>query len=410
MSMTEEKEGMAESMESFAAMFDSSLVESSKIEPGQKVDAEVVRVEKEWIFLDVGGKSEGALACSELLGDDGQPTVKEGDTITAYFLSANQGQMLFTTKMSGASALAHLEEVYKGGIPIDGEIIKEIKGGFDVKIAGTARGFCPYSQISLRRVSDSSQFVGQILPFVIIEYKEKGRNIILSRRALLEEEQAEKREALKEKLAVGDVVSGTITSIQNFGAFVDIGGVEGLIPVSEISWGRVSDIRATLEEGQHVEVTVAKLDWEASRFSFSLKATLADPWESVESQFKEGQCLTGVVARIVDFGAFINLAPGIDGLVHISNLGAGRRVNHPREVVADGQELEVRIDQIDGANKRISLSIPELERKKEEMNTKKDAAKKKEPDLREEFDQFSKDKKEKSSTMGTFADLLKGKK
>ncbi len=400
---------MTEETGSFADMFESSQVETSKLEPGQKVDAEVVRVEKEWVFLDVGGKSEGALACSEILGEDGLPTLKEGDTITAYFLAADQGQMLFTTKMSGAAALAHLEEVYKGGIPIDGEITKEIKGGFDVKIAGTARGFCPYSQVALRRVSDSSQFVGQILPFVIIEYKENGRNIILSRRALLEEEQEEKKEALKEKLQLGDVVTGTITSIQNFGAFVDIGGIEGLIPVSEISWGRVSDIRATLEEGQSVEVSVMKLDWDANRFSFSLKATLADPWESVESKFQEGQCLTGVVVRIADFGAFVNLAPGIDGLVHISNLGAGRRINHPREVVGDGQELEVRIDQIDAENKRISLSIPEMERKKEEMINKKRAAKQKEPDLREEFDRFSKDKKEPSGGMGTFADLLKGR-
>lgn len=407
--MTEENDGMAESMESFADMFESSQVESSKLEPGQKVEAEVVRVEKEWIFVDVGGKSEGALACSEMLGDDGQPTVKEGDTITAYFLVAKEGQMLFTTKMSGAAALAHLEEVYRGGIPIDGEITKEIKGGFEVKIGGTTRAFCPYSQIALRRVSDSSQFVGQTLAFMIIEYKENGRNIILSRRSLLEEEQAEKREALKDKLAVGDVVTGTITSLQNFGAFVDIGGIEGLIPVSEISWGRVSDIRATLEEGQSVEVSVLKLDWEANRFSFSLKATQADPWESVEGLFKEGQCLTGVVARITDFGVFVNLAAGIDGLVHISNLGAGRRINHPREVVSDGQELEVRIDQIDAENKRISLSIPEIEGKKAELQKKKQAAKQKEPDLREEFDRFSKDKKEKASGMGTFADLLKGK-
>lgn len=407
--MVEEKEEMAESMESFADMFDSSQVENSNIEPGQKVDAEVVRVEKEWIFLDVGGKSEGALACSEVLGDDGQPNVKEGDTLSAYFLASKEGQMLFTIKMSGAAALVHLEGLYKGGIPIDGEVIKEIKGGFEVKIAGTGRGFCPYSQIALRRVSDSSQFVGQILPFVIIEYKENGRNIILSRRTLLEEEQAEKREAMKEKLQVGDVVSGTITSLQNFGAFVDIGGIEGLIPVSEISWGRVSDIRATLEEGQKVEVSILKLDWDANRFSFSLKATLQDPWESVDSQFKEGQCLTGVVVRIADFGAFVNIAPGIDGLVHISNLGAGRRINHPREVVGDGQELEVRIDQIDAENKRLSLSIPEIEGKKEEMRKKQQASKQKEPDLREEFDRFSKDKKEKSVGMGTFADLLKGK-
>lgn len=153
-----------------------------------------------------------------------------------------------------------------------------------------------------------------------------------------------------------------------------------------------------------------KLDWDADRFSFSLKATLADPWDSVESTLQEGLCVTGVVVRITDFGAFINLAPGIDGLVHISNLGAGRRINHPREVVADGQELEVRIDQIDAENKRISLSIPEVEGKKEEIRKKKEAGRRREPDLREEFDRFSKGKKESGGGMGTFADLLKGKK
>ncbi len=408
--MTDEKDSMEESMASFAEMFDSEQVDNSKLTPGQKVEGEVVRVDKEWIFLDIGGKSEGALACSEMLGDDGRPTVAEGDRLTAYFLAADQGQMLFTTKMSGAAALAHLEELYHGRIPVDGEVVKEIKGGFEVKIAGTTRGFCPYSQMSLRRVADPARFVGQTLPFLIAEYKENGRNIILSRRSLLEEEQEEKKEALRDKLAVDDVVTGTITSVRNFGAFVDIGGIEGLIPVSEISWGRVSDIHAILEEGQQVEVSVMKLDWDADRFSFSLKATLADPWDSVESTLQEGLCVTGVVVRITDFGAFINLAPGIDGLVHISNLGAGRRINHPREVVADGQELEVRIDQIDAENKRISLSIPEVEGKKEEIRKKKEAGRRREPDLREEFDRFSKGKKESGGGMGTFADLLKGKK
>lgn len=395
---------------SFAEMFEQSYSPSNQLEPGQQVEAEVVRIDKEWLFIDMGGKSEGAIATSEFIGDDGQLTMAEGDKVIAYFLAVQQGQMLFTTRMSGAAAKAHLREAFEAGVPLEGVVRQEVKGGLEVMITGNTRAFCPYSQIALRRVEDTSQFLEQTLTFRIIEFKEQGRNIILSRRAILEEEQAAKAEELKGTLAVGDVVSGTITSLQNFGAFVDIGGIEGLIPVSEISWGRVADIRATLEVGQAVEVAVLKLDWEGGRFSFSLKDTQPDPWLAVESLLHEGQCLVGQVARITDFGAFVTLKPGIDGLAHISNLGAGRRINHPREVVGDGQEIEVRIDAIDADNKRISLSLPEIEKKKATKLAQKRANEQKEPEYREEFSKYRRQQgSKKSSSMGTLGDLLKAK-
>lgn len=392
----------------FAAMFESSFSENEKLEPGQQVEAEVVRVSKEWVFLDLGGKSEGALATAELIGDDGTITVKEGDMVSAYYLANEQGQKLFTTKIGGAAARAHLESAFTSGIPIEAEIKKEIKGGFEVHI-GDTRAFCPYSQIALRRVSDPESLIGLMFNFRIIEFKESGRNIILSRRSILEEEQQELKEKLKDVLEVGQIVTGEITSIRDFGAFVDIGGVEGLLPISEISYTRIKDVRTVLEEGQKVEVAILKLDWDNDRFSFSLKDTLADPWETIESTLIEGTCVNGTVARITDFGAFVTVAPGIDGLLHISNLGAGRRINHPREVVADAEELEVRIDGIDVENKRISLSLPNVEKQKQDILTKKRAASQKEPDLREEFQSYAKTKTKKtSSSMGTFADLLKG--
>ena len=390
---------------SFAQMFDQEETSQDILSPGQKVTAEIVRISQEWIFIDLGGKSEGSLASSELLDEAGNLPVKEGDSIEVYFLAAKQNGKIFTTKMAGAAATAHLEEAFHGSIPVEATIQKEVKGGFEVKI-GTVRAFCPFSQIGLRRVADTDQYIGQSLSFKIIEFKENGKNIIVSHRKILEEERVEKKEALQETLEVGQTVEGTITSVRDFGAFVDIDGIEGLIPISEISWGRTSDIHAEVEEGQQVKVTVKKLDWDNDRYSFSLRETLPDPWDVCSLQ--EGTTVSGTVARLADFGAFVTLSPGIDGLVHISKLGAGRRINHPREVVQEGDVVEVRIDSIELDKKRISLSIPLSEeaqnrlKKKKKKNDRPD-------DMRQEFQQFKKSGGDKGADMGTFADLLKGK-
>jgi small subunit ribosomal protein S1 len=389
---------------SFADMVEQSLIGPGQLEPGRQVEASVVRIGKEWIFLDVGGKSEGVLATSEVLDKEGNLTVKEGDRLRAYFLSARGSELLFTTKLGGSAAQAHLEEAYHAGIPVEGHVEKEIKGGFEVKMAG-ARAFCPFSQMELRRIADAGEYVGRHLEFRITEFKEGGRNIILSRRALLEEERQQAKEKLKESLAVGQTVKGTITSIRDFGAFVDVGGLEGLIPVSEISWGRVEDIRGVLSEGQEVEVAVASLDWEKERFSFSLKETLPDPWQEVRGLFPEGTVHTGTVARLATFGAFVNLAPGIDGLVHISALGGGRRINHPREVVQEGDPIEVRVDAIDEEKKRISLVPAAATEEKETKPGRK--PKKEEP--QDDFRQYLKTAKKEGGAMGTLGDLLQSK-
>lgn len=394
----DEKEAMG-----FADMFDESEAALGHLEPGQKVKAEIVRITKDWVFLDLGGKSEGALALSELLDEEGNPTVKEGDTVEVYFLAVERNEKIFTTKISGSAAAAHLEEAFRSGIPVDGTISKEIKGGFDVKI-GKVRAFCPFSQIGLRRVADTEQFVGQQLPFQIVEFKENGRNIIVSHRKILEEQRAEQKEALKESLTIGDMIAGIITSVREFGAFVDVGGVEGLIPISEISWGRTTDIHAVLEEGQKVEVAVKKLDWDKDRYSFSLRDSLPDPWDNCTLQ--EGTTMTGTVVRLADFGAFVTLVDGIDGLIHISKLGGGRRINHPREVVLDGQSVEVRIDSIDLENRRISLSMPQIEIEKKPGRKKE---KKREDNMGQEYKRFKDSGDNQGKSMGTLGDLLKAK-
>ncbi|MCX5823730.1 MAG: S1 RNA-binding domain-containing protein, partial [Deltaproteobacteria bacterium] len=215
---------------------------------------------------------------------------------------------------------------------------------------------CPFSQMGLFRVATPADWIGKRLNFRIIEYGERGRNIVVSHRALLEEEQAKQKEVLKETLREGMMVKGTVVSLQKFGAFVDLGGVQALIPISEIAWEHVGDIAEKLTLGQEVEAAILKLDWEQDRVSLSLRLSLPDPWERVEAEFPEGSSFTGTVARLTKFGAFVTLIPGVDGLIHISRLGRGKRITHPSEVLTEGQEVTVKIEKIDRAAKRISLA------------------------------------------------------
>lgn len=392
--MAEENERVDEVLEeeNFAELLQETFVKPAQFNPGQKVSARIVKISAEWVFLDLGGKSEGYLDRKELLDEEGNLTVKEGDLVQAYFLSADNNEQRFTTKISGGDAARnYLEEAWRNGIPVEGFVEKEIKGGFEIKIAGGLRGFCPYSQMGLQRVANPGDLPGQHLPFRITQYGERGRNIVLSNRVILEEERQREKEAMKGVLQEGMKVTGTITSIQNFGAFVKVGSVEGLIPISEISYGRVEDIRTVIDIGREVEVVVMKLDWEKDRLSFSLRRALPDPWENVERDFPQGSTHTGKVVRLTNFGAFVELAPGVDGLLHISKLGTGKRINHPREVVAQGQTLEVKIDNFDKDNKRLSLSQARAEGDEQKG----------------EEEDYSKFIKQKPSSMGTLADLLK---
>ncbi len=344
--------------ESFAELFEKSIKnQGGRLVPGEKVAAQVLKISGDWIFLNTGRKGEGVLDKKELLDAEGNLTVKEGDTVNAWFLSSSNNEMRFTTKLGGAAGQNQLEDAWKSGIPVEGHVEKEVKGGFEVKVTGNVRAFCPFSQMGLRRAENPGSYVGQRLQFRVTEYGERGRNIVLSHRAILEEELRQQKAALRETLREGMTVKGTITSIRGFGAFVSSGCVEGLIPISEIAWGRVADIHDVLEAGQEVEVVVKQLDWENDKFSFSLKDALADPWEMVTRSYPEGSFHTGKVARLAPFGAFVTLAPGVDGLIHISRLGAGKRISHPREVLKEGETVEVKVESVDRENRRLSLSL-----------------------------------------------------
>lgn len=282
MDQNEDNTNQAAEEQSFAELFEKSEQKPVWLKPGEKVEARIVKISPEWVFLDLGGKNEGYLDRKELLNEEGELTVKEGDTIRAYFLSSRQDEKLFTTKIGpGDAGRIYLEDAWRNGIPVEGLVEKEVKGGFEIRISGTIRGFCPFSQMGLGRIGTPADYTGKRLQFIITEYGERGRNVILSNRVILERERQEKRAEMMQSLQEGQIVRGKVVSLQKFGAFVDIGGMQGLLPMSEIGWGRIENINDALKIDEEVEVAVLKIDREKDRISLSLKKLLADPWEKV---------------------------------------------------------------------------------------------------------------------------------
>ena len=358
--MDDRKPDQAHEDDDFAAMLEHSLIKAAPLKPGEKIAATVLQVGTEWLFLDVGQKGEGVLDVKELLDGDGQPTVAAGDRLGVYFLGRTADELRFTTRIGGrgGAGAAHLEEAWRSGIPVEGRIEKEVKGGYEVKLPGGVRAFCPFSQLGRNRQDAADSLIGQNVPFRITQFGEQGRNIVVSRRELIEEERRQQRVALRETLKEGAVVRGTVTAIRDFGAFVDIGGLEGLLPLSEIAWGRIGKVEEVLQVGQELELAVMSCDWEKERFSFSLRATLVDPWQQkVGSLYREGTTLTGTVSRLAQFGAFVTLDEGIDGLLPIGRLGGGKRIRHPQDVLQVGQQLLVTIESIDSKQRRIALGL-----------------------------------------------------
>jgi len=344
-----------ESANSFAAMFENSLSKMEKLQPGQMVETQIVSISKDCVFLQLSGKSEGVLDRAELTDKDGKLTAKEGDTIKAFFLNAKNGEMRFTTRISGDKAgSAMLENAYANKIPVEGVVEKEIKGGYEVKI-GDSRAFCPFSQMGLKRTDTAETVVGKHLTFKIQEYKEGGRKIVVSNRVIEEEARQGQLEELKKTLHEKDVIKGTIKSIQDFGAFVDLGGAQALLPVSEISRSRVEDIRSALTAGQEIEAEIIKIDWKTERITLSMKSLLSDPWATAREKYPKDSKHSGKVVRLTDFGAFVSLESGIDGLLHISELRGEDQYGNPKVSVKMGETVKVQILDVDVAKKRISL-------------------------------------------------------
>jgi len=391
---------MSEESASFAELFQESESKPiRRLKPGEKITATIVGLSGESIFLDTGGKSEGIIDGAELQSDDPDKQPALGDKLEVYFLKAKDGAQVFTISIGSGKNIEHLEEACRSSIPVEGFVKEEIKGGFDITLGSSTRAFCPYSQMGLRRVEDAAaEYLEKRMSFLITRFEENGRNIVVSARELLELEREKLRDALKETLAEGQSIEGVITSIRDFGAFVDIGGVDGLVPISEIGWSRVENISDYYAVDQKVSVIVKKLDWDNNRITLSIKETLEDPWEQTVATLSSGDIITGKVARLAQFGAFVTLDAGVDGLLHISKLGKGRRINHPREVLEEGQEIEVQVESIDMEEKRISLTpsdyvSPDDDQKSEDKLVK----------------DFKNAHTKQTASLGTFGDLLQAK-
>ncbi len=344
----------------FAEMFEESYATPKRYSVGEKVEAIIVKISPEWVFVDLGAKSEGYIDKKEFLNDASELMVKEGDTITCYFLSSRHSEKLFTTKLLAKKSVDEfLVNAYQNAIPLEATVEKEVKGGFSVKISASASGFCPFSQMDRRKIDNAVDYVGKKFDFIVIEYGENGRKIILSRRPLLEKIEQERKSALKDSLQKGMTVQGVVTSVRDFGAFIDIGGIQALLPVSEMTWGRVEDTRSLYKPGDHVEAVIINLDWDSDRVTLSFKNTLPDPWNDVIRKYIEGSIHKGKVSRLTDFGAFVTLEAGVDGLLHISKLGKGKKIKHAQDVLSKDREIDVKIEKIDRENKKISLSLVE---------------------------------------------------
>jgi len=347
---------MAEQDEDFARMFEASQ-KAKRVEEGDTVQGTVVALWPDVAFLDVGGKGEATIAIEELKDEDGALEVEVGDRIEAVVVSTSGGLQLSRKLARGAAGQRQLQDAFRAGLPVEGKVERAVKGGFEVRIAGQ-RGFCPISQIDLARGTEAQEHEGRVYTFRILEWKEGGRDLVVSRRALLEEEQRERAEEIRREIVPGAVLSGKVASVRAYGAFVDLGaGIQGLLHVSEMGWGRVADPGTVVQPGDAITVKVLKVDDKTGKLSLGLKQLQADPWEGVPGTYAAGQVHRGRVTRLADFGAFVELAPGIEGLAHASTFPPTGRAGSWKEAVSPGTEGAFEILSVEPEKKRIGVAL-----------------------------------------------------
>src|SRR6266536_404134 len=332
----------------------------SNIEEGEIVKSKVLRVTDTAVILDVGFKSEGAVPIDEFKDPR---ALKEGDEIEVFVehLEDQEGAVGLSKKKADFMRVwERIREAHEKDEAVSGTLVKKIKGGVVVDLMGVD-AFLPGSQIALRRVPNIDELLGQSFEFKIIKLNKRRRNIVVSRRVLLEAERKTKRDVLMKELQVGQTRKGIVKNITDFGAFIDLGGVDGLLHITDMSYGRVSHPSEMVHIGQEVEVKVLDIDWERERISLGLKQLQAYPWKNVAAKYPVGTRVQGKVVSITNYGAFVELEPGIDGLIHISDMSWTKRVQHPSEVVKKGDEVEVLILNVDAENKRISLGLKQAQ-------------------------------------------------
>jgi len=340
--------------EDFATLFARHEAQTT-LEIGQVVKGRVIQITAEHVFVDVGGKGEAWIERAELADDAGKLKIAVGDEVEATVVATGDEIRLSHKLRQGAQAREALAVAARSGVTVEGRVAGVIKGGYEVTVAGL-RAFCPFSQMDLRRVDSEQEYVGRVLDFRVTRYEDNGRNIVVSRRQILEAQAARAAEETRKKIAVDAVLPGTVVSLADFGAFVDLGGIQGLVPMSELSHARVARAGDRLKLGEAVTVKVIRLDEVKGKITLSLKALEGDPWIAVAGRLRERQVVRGRAVRAAEFGVFVELLPGVDGLLHASEIPRHRHAEL-REAVAATAEIAVMIVTIDTGKRRIGLAL-----------------------------------------------------
>ncbi len=350
--------------ESFAELFESySAGMNDDIQVGDKIQGKIISISDNAVFMDTGTKADGIVEAEELKNDDGELPYEVGDTVELFVVAANESEIRLSKAISGIGGLTMLKDAHANRIPVEGKVIQTIKGGLQVEVL-KRRAFCPISQIDTQYVENAETYVGQTFQFRITRLTEGGRNIVVSRRDLMEAELQKVRKAFMQELAVDQIYTGRVTRVMPYGAFVElVPGVEGMVHISELSWSRVEKPEEVVGPGDKIEVKVLRIEPadKQMKIALSVKQISGNPWERVGDDVDVGQKLTGKVIRCAPFGAFVEIMPGIEGLVHISEMSYTKRVVNPEEIVQPGQSVSVMVKEVDLIKRRIGLSIRDAE-------------------------------------------------
>ncbi|MGC1301908.1 MAG: 30S ribosomal protein S1 [Caulobacteraceae bacterium] len=354
---------MTPSRDDFAALLEEALAGRDLAE-GSVVHGHVVGIEKDFLIVDVGLKTEGRIPVKEFQQGDGKPIPKIGDTVEVYLErveNASGEAVISREKARREEAWTRLEGVYAEGQPVMGSIVGRVKGGFTVDLGG-ASAFLPGSQVDIRPVRDVGPLMGKEQPFAILKMDRPRGNIVVSRRAILEEARAEQRTELVSQLHEGEIREGVVKNITDYGAFVDLGGIDGLLHVTDMSWKRVNHPSQVLAVGDTVKVQIVKINPDTQRISLGMKQLQADPWDNVEEKYPVGARFTGRITNITDYGAFVELEAGVEGLVHVSEMSWTKKNAHPGKIVSTSQEVDVVVLDVDASKRRISLGLKQAQR------------------------------------------------
>lgn len=362
--MNDETQNDETSEESFAELFESySSGMNQDIHVGDKIRGRIISIGKDTVFMDTGTKIDGAVEKAELLDDDGECPHEVGEELELYVTRMTENEIILSKAISGIGGLNQLQDAFSQKIPVEGRVTGTRKGGFDVEIL-KRKAFCPVSQLDLSYIETPEDYVGQSYSFLITRFEERGKNIVVSRRELLQQQRDAEQKEIFKKLVLDSEWEGRVTRLMPFGAFVDIGaGVEGMVHVSELSWSRVEEAKDAVSVGDALRVKVIGLSpaegKTRAKIALSVKQLQGNPWDNVQDRFKVGDLVEGKVVRCAPFGAFVEIAPGVDGLVHISEMSYEKRIHNPEDVVRPGDGVSVMVKEIDLEKRRISLSIRE---------------------------------------------------